>query len=362
MIVEWTTQAQFEHIIQHRSEQEIQAFLIQLRILSAKSWVAVYSNYRYYLKDQLRELYRYDMSRVEVLNMLWSMLETIHTFDYREKGLWRMTLDVVGCLLQTLRRIIRFDPPLLNEDIIKRSLTLILATDRNNPEDLEFKAGLETAEYAQMDRYRLLYSCKVGLFDLIHLLVELPHLMDEDIMESLKEIVQPESNQGRYPYWGEWLLYLACGHRYLYNINTQHLVATVSLILRLGVDPNGDDHEGNGPLHLMAIASKKSNIDYNIDPSIQESVARLLLNSGAHLDRVNGKGKTAADVWMTTVGRKRCWDQPDITPNKTDLPSWLRPDDPVPKLQCECAKVIRAHGVPYKHLLPPSLRRFVSWH
>ena len=84
------------------------------------------------------------------------------------------------------------------------------------------------------------------------------------------------------------------------------------------------------------------------------------------MDRVNDEGKTAADVWIKNHahygGRKRRRSGDQEADPKIDLPSWLRPDDSVPKLKCECARVIRSNGVPYKHLLLPSLHGFVSWH
>ena len=41
--VEWTTLNQLEHVIQHPSEYVVQAFLINLRIVSSRSWTVVAS-------------------------------------------------------------------------------------------------------------------------------------------------------------------------------------------------------------------------------------------------------------------------------------------------------------------------------
>jgi len=71
-------------------------------------------------------------------------------------------------------------------------------------------------------------------------------------------------------------------------------IPTVDLLLRAGADPNAGCNNGNEVFHTMVIASKEC----NIDASIQESVARLLLDAGAHLHRVNDERKTAADLWM----------------------------------------------------------------
>ncbi len=104
----------------------------------------------------------------------------------------------------------------------------------------------------------------------------------------------------------------------------------------------------------------------NEDDETSDAAARLLLGKGSHLDRVKNEGKTAADIWIEkhthNGGRKRHRSGEQDTEPKSCLPSWLRPDDPVRKLKCERARVIRSNGVPYKHLLPPSLHPFVSWH
>jgi len=234
--------------------------------------------------------------------------------------------------------------PLLNENTIKKSLELILATDKFHLEDRETIADNKLGMHMDL------------MFKLIVMLAELPHLMNKDSMESLIELVQRD--QRRSPKDGKLLLHMACGN----HSNIQHLaIPTVDLLLRAGADPNAGYNNGNGVFHAMVIAYKEN----NIDAYIQESVARLLLDAGAHLHRVNDERKTAANLWMnpnTESGIKREWSgYYKVTTRKSDLSSWLR-DDSVPKLKCECAKVIRFNGMPCKHLLPPSLHLFVSWH
>ena len=98
---EWTTPAQLEHITQHRYEQEVQAVITKLRILSTKSWTAVesfFSDFRRRWYEKLCEQHRF----VKVLNMLWSMLGAIQNFDARENCLWFTTLQVIECLIETL--------------------------------------------------------------------------------------------------------------------------------------------------------------------------------------------------------------------------------------------------------------------
>jgi len=296
-IVEWTTSEELEHVIQHPAEQEIQAFLIQSRILSAKSWAAVDPIYSDYQAYEVSGLLAEERRFVELLNMFWSMLETILSYDAREKLLWLQTLQVVGSLINILCHKIARDDPLLNENTIKKSLELILATDQFHLDDRE-KIDDDSLSY-YMDSF----------FDLIVMLAELPHLVNEESMEFLTELVQRDQRRNpvqrelrRNPVSEEYsLLHMACGnHSYI-----EHLaIPTVDLLLRAGADPNAGYRDGNGVFHAMAIASKQ----YNIDASIQESVARLLLDAGAHLHRVNNSRKTAADLWMNPpVTRKRRW-------------------------------------------------------
>ena len=83
-----------------------------------------------------------------------------------------------------------------------------------------------------------------------------------------------------------------------------------------------------------------------------DAAANLLLDKGAHFDRVNKSGKTAADVWTERYEGDNEW---------CDRPSWLRESFPLP-LECQCAGVIRDNQVPYIKLLPESLCHFVKMH
>jgi len=116
-------------------------------------------------------------------------------------------------------------------------------------------------------------------------------------------------------------------------------LATIELLLRSGADPNaGDELNGYGPLHYLA-RFYYSDVD---------ATAQLLLEYGAHLDRVNMKRKTAAEVWM------------EFHAENTPITGWLR-EDSAPKLMCLCARVIRSKRVSCAHL-PRVLRRFVKLH
>jgi len=92
-----------------------------------------------------------------------------------------------------------------------------------------------------------------------------------------------------------------------------------------------------------------------------DSVAYLLLEFGAHLDRVNNNGKTAEDVWAQRNGRKRRFNSDQVAAGWfDDRPVWCRTFS---KLCCLTAKVIIClNKVPYLKKLPPILQRFVEMH
>jgi len=346
---EWTTLAQLEYIIQHRYEQEIQSFLIKSRILSTKKWGAVdyfFSDFKSW-SQKLREEHRF----IELLNLCWSMLETIQNFDPREEYLWITTVEVVQCLINTLGPIKRDEyDPLVNENTMRTSLKLILATDQYHLDDREYIDGDQLYNYMQ------------SMFCLIQDFAQHPHLVNKESMECLTELVQRDKR--RCPQnQGGLFLHLACGSQFLSSCDLHFIIATVRLLLRAGADPNAGDVFGNGALHLLAIASK----EYGINDSILEPIARMLLNAGAHLDRVNNERQTAADLWLEPAYElKLSWGEEDAkyhpdAPLKSNMPGWLR-DDSVPKLKCQCATVIRINGVPYNHIWPPMLHAFVGWH
>ena len=147
---------------------------------------------------------------------------------------------------------------------------------------------------------------------------------------------------------GRSFLHLACKDTYANN-----RLATVRLLLRAGADANAGDSKGNAPLHILLAK-------YYRDES-RDAVARLLLDYGAHLDRVNKKGKTAVDVWTEEDNkRKRYWEKHGRTVDSNDLPDWCY--ETVPKLFCLSARVIQSRKIPYKEKLPVILQKFVAMH
>ena len=139
---------------------------------------------------------------------------------------------------------------------------------------------------------------------------------------------------------GQLLLHMACENLKL---------ATIQLLLQVNADPNtGDGGFGNGPLHVLASLRYRNGQEHLINRTAD--AARLLLDYGAHLDRVNKYRKTAADVW-----KKRN--------NSQDLPIWLREPGSVPKLKCLSARIISSNNVHYTtETLIEILHPFVKEH
>ena len=171
---------------------------------------------------------------------------------------------------------------------------------------------------------------------------DLPDIMIQPIADYLSKIVilnNEASNQKK-------LILIAC------TDPKERTCGTVRLLLKFGAVPDATTVEGDGPLHILAYGNGE----------FTESIARVLLDAGAHLDRKNKVGLTAADTWIEYMKwenkmRRREYQQPC---GWRDLPDWLQ--EGVPKLQCLSARIIRSHRISYKDKLSPLLHPFVALH
>ncbi len=122
-------------------------------------------------------------------------------------------------------------------------------------------------------------------------------------------------------------------------------LASVGLLLKIGANPDVVDENDDSPLHILSMSQ-----DDQVD-----STARLLLNAGAHLDRVNQQGMTAADLYFRVKGLR---EDPDL------LPDWYK--ETVPPLKCLSARVVRRQNLlnldNVEALLPRTVVPFVAIH
>lgn len=132
-------------------------------------------------------------------------------------------------------------------------------------------------------------------------------------------------------------------------------LSTISLLFKSGADPNAGDFDGNGPLHLLL----SSLYLYDDD---DYAVIGLLMNEGAHLDRVNSKsGETAVDLWNKEKDSLNSYRlRLDLAPLDR-LRDWCY--ESVPKLMCLSSRAIRSFKLPYKAgTIPISLIKYVDMH
>jgi len=313
--VEWTTLDQLEHLIQHPTEYEIkiQALLVQLRILSSRSWEAINRFLEEYIRDSdLTLLVMACQGKChDLLNIYSAMLYTVLLFKPSDKGLWRMLVGVVSSFTGTLSKFKSCNPTMVNSEMIKESLRLILATDRLRSTDREQETYIEN-----------LYSSAMSTF--LTMLLGLQEMPD-DIWESLLQLFgRLERNQL------EYLLLRACK-----DYESVNYFFTIRLLLQLGANVGVVDKDGNGPLHLVAQA----------DSEQSEAAGCLLIGYGAQLFRTNNSGKTAVDLWIERNEMEDDKNGDEGAAESRGRPDWCRT---VRKLKCLSATCIRVYGVPFK--------------
>ncbi|XP_076240814.1 protein fem-1 homolog C-like [Calliopsis andreniformis] len=128
------------------------------------------------------------------------------------------------------------------------------------------------------------------------------------------------------------LLHLCVTKEYYYNDPKciPHL-ETIELLLKCGADVNAQNIERSTPLHIASH-----------DRNFENSVIKLLLDYGAHLDIADNWGQTPVELISSN------------SLNKVNLASYIR-------LQCLAAQVIRKYKIQWLEL-PVSLQHFVESH
>jgi len=322
---EWSSLAQLEHVIQHPEEYKIQSPLVRMRILSGISWKAVCP----VLDLCVTRLNESGITFVERVDILLAMLNTICRFHPREtdKRFQRLTLCFVNELI--------FELLTETSEIFLTGFPYATLFPFNAFETC-FKLILLSINQFQPDYFRKMKFR--SLFYLLVMVFHLPGMLSEDRnRNSTIQLLRDRVTIFRLGF----ILTKACALPWI-NGN----LAFIRLLLEAGADPNSClDGAGNAALHLSA------SLD---DQVLSEAATSLLVDFGAHVDRVNRAGQTARDIWIETRNRNGAetgWNA---------LPDWCRT---LPSLLCLAARVIQVHKIPYtRGKTPAILHPFVAMH
>jgi len=331
--VEWITSSDFQDIHQWSLEHAMQSILIRLRIFSAMSWGAFYRYlYPYIDKEYIcRKLVTLQNKHAQLLDISWALLETTRHFAPTTDKLeiFFVTVKAVETLVDTLSDLKRIGDPLFNVETLKTSFKLI-------------SSSFQHIFYGPVKYEGGIVRHQTTLREIISILAGLPDVTIQPIADYLSEIVV-QNNEESYQ---QKLIFLACMEQ------TESTADIVRFLLKFGAVADAVDLYGNGPLHFLARANGE----------FTDSIARVLLDAGAHLDRINKEGSTAADIWMEERerGNKRRGREDQQPDGWRDLPDWLRED--VPKLKCLSARVVRYRRISYKDVVPVTLHPFVAMH
>jgi len=197
------------------------------------------------------------------------MLDSSSLFNPNETGLWDFTIDVLNIITLALIYHEKNGSPEgydLNA-AIKITVELILATDQFHLPDGRVRSEINEV-----------YHCYHPLLRLLRMVFRQPSLLsDDDFMATLTLLLQRRGKE-------------QLGITLLRACEEEVNLDVVYLLLKVGADPNDAvNDEGNTALHLAA-GLENQDLSY--------ATARLLLGSGAHLDRQNKAGWTAVDIWL----------------------------------------------------------------
>jgi len=177
----------------------------------------------------------------------------------------------------------------------------------------------------------------VIILHLICLLTKLLSHLDAKQTHQVKKAVFDFIQVGARGRGGATALHLACSRDSSavgrYPICQFPSAEVISLLLECGANIKARDNEDNYPLHTAA-SNKPA----------KANVVATLLDSGAHLDAINGEGQTFGQLLRS---------QP-----LHEVVTVLKYSN----LQCLAAKAIQKHNIPHKGHLPAKLSDFVDLH
>jgi len=328
---EWTTEEELEYVIQHPSEYHLQMYLAKLRVSSARSLGALSSTYAddrlfrqgiiYIYLNSLRKLCRLAELEDILLTTFKTISEAIDRFDSQDlpSGLCELSYECVDLFFWMLSQLERHHRPLFNEIFNAETFETVL------------KVLVATSPFSSTVRNPI--RCDEILLELVTRLAQLPEIHTEDESGTIKTGLRNLRDSH-----GRTLLHIVMIDELLSNIKD---LPMIRFLLKCGASVNAGDRSGASPLHLL---TKKRGW---FSDELIDCVGRLFLENGAHLDKVNINGMTAAQLWIGIENE--------------DLPEWLQ-DETIPKLSCLSARIIRSHLVPYNKKLPPILCSFVDMH
>ncbi|KZS14041.1 Protein fem-1 B [Daphnia magna] len=159
-------------------------------------------------------------------------------------------------------------------------------------------------------------------------------LQDHALRKSLYDLVRLNARSRN----GYTLLHLACTRDSTllsrYPVCSFPSTDVIRLLLDVGADPESTDHDGNTALHILA----------QTQPCPSSAVS-LVLQRGCHLDQVNLKGQSFAQLMQKVQPIHEVVNTLQYT-----------------SLKCLCARVIRQHRLLFKGLVPQTLQPFVLKH
>jgi len=326
--IEWITSADYLQNIQQHSyaEFKMQTIVVRFRIYSAMSWKAVYHGLWSHIN--LFNIPKLEVNNLhdQLLDISLTMLETIRRFKsttgLHEEGIWISTVEAVETLARTLEKLRSEGSQLFSNENLTTSLDLVLDT---------YQIQLDQDDDSSSSRY---LEALTNLFSLVIWLPGCPTI------ESMRQIVSQNGRDDS----GFTIIHNACHYTPAANLK-----AFITLLLKNKADPHTVEKDGNGVLHFLAERAATEENEEGIG-----AAARLLLDVGVHLDRVNVNRKTAAELYKEKMNQE---DEQAVR-----LPDWLK--EGVPKLLCQSARVIRNHNIIFKKkkLLPATLIPFVEMH
>jgi len=239
---EWITKRIYNyHEIQWRySEFLMQSVLIRIRVFSSISYSAVI---------------RY------VFPCIGKYIETLI-----QQNQFTSATQYLAVLVEMLQHLHDKKDPLFNTEILINSLNLM------------------STKFDHIDGN----SYNKTLHELAKLFVGLPvYILSEQVIDCLDRIV---NHNGKNRCEGTMAYMIS-------TASTEELLPIIGFLLRLGLDANSVESNGNGALHNLARSWKK---DEEIEP-----IARVLIHAGARLDRVNNQGQTAAKIWHEKTRKEK---------------------------------------------------------